>query len=242
MKIRCIAVDDEHPALLKIENFISKVPFLELISTFDNAIDALNYLKSNTVDLIFLDIEMEEFTGIQLLKILKNKPKVILTTAYDQYAVQAFDLEVSDYLLKPISFERFMKSVEKIYDQLSDQKTIQIEESNPEEIKYKEDYIFVKTEYSMKRVDFSDILYIEGLKEYLSIFTSKERIITLQNFKTVEDILPKNNFVRVHRSYIVSIKKIDSVDKNRIKIEDKLIPIGDSYKKEFFTILEKRKL
>jgi len=242
MKIRCIAVDDEHPALLKIENYISKVPFLDLLATFDNAIDALEYLKNNTVDLIFLDIEMEEFTGIQLLKILKNKPKIILTTAYDQYAIQAFDLEVSDYLLKPISFERFMKSVEKIYDQLAEKMRTTKKKTNPEEIKYKEDYIFVKTEYSMKRVDFSDILYIEGLKEYLSIFTTQGRIITLQNFKNVEEALPENDFIRVHRSYIVSIKKIESVEKNRIKIGDKIIPIGDSYKKMFFTLLEKRKL
>jgi DNA-binding LytR/AlgR family response regulator len=242
MKIRCIAVDDEHPALLKIENYIAKVPFLELVSSFDNAIDALDYLKNNTVDLVFLDIEMEEFTGVQLLKVLKNKPKIILTTAYDQYAVQAFELEVSDYLLKPISFERFMKSVEKVYDQLLEKKTAVIEEITTNEIKYKEDYIFVKTEYSMKRIDFSKILYIEGLKEYLSIFTTNERVITLQNFKTVEDVLPKENFIRVHRSYIVSIKKIDSVDKNRVLISDKTIPIGDSYKKEFFSMLEKRKL
>lgn len=242
MKIRCIAIDDEHPALLKIENYISKVPFLDLLATFDNAMDALDYLKSNTTDLVFLDIEMEEFTGIQLLKILKNKPKVILTTAYDQYAVQAFDLEVSDYLLKPISFERFMKSVEKIYDQIAEKKIVATDKTIPEEIRYKEDYVFVKTEYSMKRVDFANILYIEGLKEYLSIFTDQGRIITLQNFKTVEDILPEEDFIRVHRSYIVSIKKIESIDKNRIKIEDKLIPIGDSYKKDFFALLDKRKL
>jgi two-component system, LytTR family, response regulator len=242
MKIKCIAIDDEPPALMQMEDFISKVPFLELLKTFDNGIDSLEFLKSNEVDLIFLDIQMEGFTGIQLLNVLKKKPRVILTTAYDRYAIQAFDLDVSDYLLKPISFERFLKSVEKVYDQLSSQKQSSAPAITNEPLQEGKNYMFVKTEYRMQRVDFKDILYIEGLKEYLIIQTNHGRVITLQNFKTMEEMLPSNNFMRVHKSYMVALDKIEFVERNRIKISDKLIPVGDTYRKVFFEILDKRGL
>lgn len=233
MKIRCITIDDEPPAIAQMEEYISRVPFLELIHTFDNGISAIEFLKENEIDLIFLDIEMEGFTGIQMLKVIKNKPFVILTTAYDQYAIQAFDLDVTDYLLKPISFERFFKSAEKIYDLMNEKKqqgispvqTVSSEEKN---------YIFVKTEYRMQRVDFKDILYIEGLKEYLIIKMITGRVITLQSFKHMEEMLPTSNFIRVHKSYMVAIDKIEFIERNRIKISDKLIPIGDTYKKVFY--------
>ncbi len=236
MKIRCIAIDDEPPALAQMEEYISRVPFLELIHTFDNGINAIEFLKENDIDLIFLDIEMEGFTGIQMLKVIKNKPFVILTTAYDQYAIQAFDLDVTDYLLKPISFERFFKSAEKIYDLMNEKRqqgiapvqTITSDEKN---------YIFVKTEYRMQRVDFKDILYIEGLKEYLIIKMISGRVITLQSFKHMEEMLPASNFIRVHKSYMVAIDKIEFIERNRIKISDKLIPIGDTYKKVFYDTL-----
>jgi len=242
MKINCIAVDDEPPALLQMEDYISKVPFLNLLKTFDNAIDTIEFLKSNQVDLLFLDIEMESFTGIQLLKVIKNKPKVILTTAYDSYAIQAFDLEVSDYLLKPISFERFLKSVEKIFDGIF-QKNNNTKNINIPSAKENDDnYIFVKADYKMQRVNFKDILYIEGLKEYLIIKTLTGKVITLSNFKKIEERLPASNFIRVHKSFIVALDKIESIERHRIKIADKLIPIGESYYKSFFEVLEKLKL
>jgi two-component system, LytTR family, response regulator len=240
MKIKCIAIDDEPPALMQMEDFISKIPFLELLKTFDNGIESLEFLKSNDVELIFLDIQMEGFTGIQLLNVMKKKPKVILTTAYDRYAIQAFDLDVSDYLLKPISFERFLKAVEKVYDQLSTQKNPSKTALASEPVSKEKDYMFVKTEYRMQRVDFNDILYIEGLKEYLIIQTAHGRVITLQNFKTMEEMLPSVNFVRVHKSYMVAMDKIEFVERNRIKILDKLIPVGDTYRKVFFDLLDKR--
>ena len=169
MHISCIAVDDEPPALGQMEDYISRVPFLDLKSSFDNAFDTLEYLKTNQVDLLFLDIEMEGLTGLQLLNILKNRPRVILTTAYDQYALKAFDLDVADYLLKPISFERFLQSVEKLYDVIkSKQPQIQIN-SIPIQESQERSYMFVKTEYRMHRIDFKDIQYIEGLKEYIII-------------------------------------------------------------------------
>lgn len=236
MKIRCIAIDDEPPALVQMEEFISRVPFLELIHTFDNGISAIEFLKETEIDLIFLDIEMEGFTGIQMLKVIKNKPFVILTTAYDQYAIQAFDLDVTDYLLKPISFERFYKSAEKVYDIINEKK--QPATSVTQAISNEEkNYIFVKTEYRMQRVDFKDILYIEGLKEYLIIKMVTGRVITLQSFKHMEEMLPASKFIRVHKSYMVAIDKIEFIERNRIKIADKLIPVGDTYKKIFYETL-----
>jgi len=216
MKINCIVIDDELPAIDQMEEYISRIPFLSLLGSFDNAIEPINFLKSNKVDLIFLDIEMEGFTGLQLIKTLQHKPKIILTTAYDQYAIEAFELNVSDYLLKPFSFERFMKSIDKIYDSY-----IGIKNSDINEPQYKRDYFFVKTEFRMQRVDFKDILFVEGMSEYLRINTTKEKIMTLQNFKSIEDSLPAENFVRVHKSFLVAIDKIDSVEKNRIKIGEK---------------------
>ena len=236
MKIRCIAIDDEPPALVQMEEYISRVPFLELINTFDNGISAIEFLKENDIDLIFLDIEMEGFTGIQMLKVIKNKPFVILTTAYDQYAIQAFDLDVTDYLLKPISFERFFKSAEKIYDLINEKKQ-QANTSPQHNANEDKNYIFVKTEYRMQRVDFNEILYIEGLKEYLIIKMKTGRVITLQSFKHMEEMLPSSNFIRVHKSYMVAIDKIEFIERNRIKISDKLIPIGDTYKKIFYDTL-----
>jgi DNA-binding LytR/AlgR family response regulator len=243
MKINCIAVDDEPPALLQMEDYIKRVPFLNLLKTFDNGLETLDFLKSNEVDLVFLDIQMEGFTGIQLINTLKKKPSVIFTTAYDRYAIQAFDLDVSDYLLKPISFERFIKAVEKVYDGINNQKKIVPASSHVESHNHDEKtFMFVKTDYRMQRVDFKEILYVEGLKEYLIVKTITGRVITLQNFKTMEEALPESNFIRVHKSYIVALDKIEYIERNRIKITDQLIPIGDTYRKIFFEKLDQRGL
>lgn len=190
-----------------------------------------------------LDVVNGKRTGIQLLNVLKKRPKVVLTTAYDQYALKAFDLEVADYLLKPISFERFVQSVEKVYTQIhkpsiaaDNSQTLLIPEPS------RPSYMFVKTEYRMQRINFDDILYIEGLKEYLVIHLPKCKVLTLQNFKRMEEMLPESNFTRVHKSYIVALDKIESIERNRIKIGDKLIPIGESFSKNFYTMLSERKL
>lgn len=234
MKINCIVIDDEFPAIEQMEEYISRIPFLNLLKCFDNALESIDFLKSNSVDLIFLDIEMEGFTGLQLIKTLQNKPRIVLTTAYDQYAIEAFDLNVSDYLLKPISFERFIKSIDKIFDLFNSSQNNVIEEP-----KYKRNFFFVKTEFRMQRIDFDDILFIEGMNEYLRINTVHEKIMTLQNFKKIEEILPEENFIRVHKSYIVAINKIESVEKNRILIAEKYIPISNTYKEAFYLILNK---
>jgi len=238
-KLRCIAVDDEPPALQKMKEYISKIPYFELCGLFDNGMDVIDFLRDNTVDLIFLDIEMKDLNGIQLLNVLQEKPKVILTTAYDDYALKAFELEVCDYLLKPISFERFVKASEKAFKETVKHTHIVEPEKEPETIR---EFMFVKTEFRMQRINFDDILYIEGLKEYLVIYTASEKVLTLQSFNSIMEVLPENNFIRIHKSYIVAINKIESIERNRISIDKKLLPIGRTYKDEFYTRLKDRNL
>lgn len=233
MKINCIVIDDEVPAIELMEDYISRVPFLHLLKSFDNAIEPVNYIQSNQVDVIFLDIEMEGFTGLQFIKALKHKPQIVLTTAYDRYAIDAFNLNVTDYLLKPISFERFIQAIDKLFDIFTQNKP-PVAEPN----QYRKDYFFVKTEYRMQRVDFDDILYVEGMKEYLRIHTKTEKIMILESFKNIMEALPRDNFFRVHKSYIVAINKIDSVEKNRITIGETNIPISDTYKESFLIMLK----
>ena len=244
MKITCIAVDDEPLALDIIKKYTEKIPFLSLTKTFDNAIDVIEFLKNNSVDLIFLDIEMEELTGIQLLKVLTIKPKIILTTAYDSYALKGYEFDVSDYLLKPFSFERFFKSVTKVYEQVLLEKGHEIKSEHNEikSIHPEEDYFFVKTEFRFQKVSYADILYIEGQGDYLAIVTVHGKIMTLQNFSKIENILPPSRFIRVHKSYIVQLNRIEKIEKSRIKIGDKSLPISDTYKKDFFKLLESKGL
>jgi len=240
MKIRCIAVDDEPLALDIMEDYIRQIDYLEFLKGFHNPLDVIGYLKDNTADLLFLDIQMSKLTGIQLLEVIKNRPFVIFTTAYEQYALQGYELDVLDYLLKPISFERFVKSVDKAYERIKlkagdvtiDEKTLI---SNP-----KENYLFVKTGNKLQKIDLEDIFYIEGMSEYLKIVTLDGNILTLQNFARLSSALPKETFVRVHKSYMVSIDKIESIERNRILIMDKLIPISNTYKKEFFDVLNSK--
>lgn len=222
MQLNVIVIEDEPLAMKKLVNFIDKIDYLHLAEIFDNAIAAISYLKNNSVDLIFLDIQMEEFTGIQFLETLVNRPKVIITTAYDKYALKGYELDVTDYLLKPYTFDRFLKAVEKASMHKPDEKQIA------------NDYIFIKTEYRLEKVKISDILYVEGMGEYLKIVTTGKHIMTLQNFKSLELQLPKNNFIRVHKSYLVAIDKIDHVERGRIKIGEFYIAVSETYKELFY--------
>ena len=242
MKISCIAVDDEPLALEVIADYIRKVPFLTLMKVFDNAIEAMEYLRDTKVDLMFLDIQMEELTGIQMLNILKPKPEVIFTTAYDQFALQGYELDVTDYLLKPISFERFVKAVDKVHERLCKRDMAKNTHSEVPIFNPKTDYFFVKSGFKLHKVNFDDILYVEGQGDYLKIVTPRARIMTLQTFKGVEDILPSSNFTRVHKSYIVAIDKIESVEGNMIRIADIHIPVGESYRKQFQMVLDQKKI
>ncbi|MGV3763563.1 LytR/AlgR family response regulator transcription factor [Parapedobacter sp.] len=230
--VRCIAVDDEPLALDIIADYVDKVPELTLVASTTNAIEALTMVQNGEVDLAFLDVQMPELTGIQFLKIINGKCDVILTTAYPQYALDGYELNVVDYLLKPIAFDRFYRSVQKILNNRPQQQVqLPVPTPLPSDAV---DFIFVKTEHKIQRVDLDDILYIEGLKDYISIYTAMERIVTLQNMKKMEDILPSNRFVRVHRSYIVALDKIASIERGRIFIEDKVIPVGDTYRDAFY--------
>jgi two-component system, LytTR family, response regulator len=242
MKIKCVAVDDEPLALDIIKDYAGKIPFLELTGAFDNALESIDFIKKNKIDLLFLDIQMDDLTGIQLLKVLNPKPNVIFTTAYDSYALQGFELDAVDYLLKPISFERFLKAVNKVYEKLNVDSKSEVKHVEHTEYTPGDDYFFVKTEFRLEKVCFSDILYIEGMGDYLKIVMPNKRLMTLQNFKKMEEMLPHNRFYRVHKSYIVALEKIENIERNRIKIGDMLIPISDTYKKPFFDFLEKRKL
>ncbi|MEO6149215.1 MAG: LytTR family DNA-binding domain-containing protein [Mucilaginibacter sp.] len=239
--IRCLVVDDEPLALNILEDYISKMPFLVLVKATTNPIEALTLVQDAAADLVFLDVQMPELTGIQFLKIANGKAKVILTTAYPQYALEGYELDVVDYLLKPIAFDRFYKAVQKVQSILQPSATpappvqhTQVQQQQD----FMNDFIFVKTEHKIQKVYLHNILFIEGLKDYISIFTTTERIITLQNMKKMEDALPEKYFIRVHRSYIVSIDKIDSIERSRIFIGDKVIPVGDTYRDEFFKIVD----
>jgi two-component system, LytTR family, response regulator len=240
--IRCLIVDDEPLALHILEDYISKIPFLHLVKSTTNPIEALTIVQDKCADLVFLDVQMPELTGIQFLKIANGKAKVILTTAYPQYALEGYELDVIDYLLKPIAFDRFFKAVQKAQAVLQPAaaeaaKPATAEPEKPQQ-DFLSDFIFVKTEHKIQKVYLNDILFIEGLKDYISIFTKAERIITLQNMKKMEDALPPRHFIRVHKSYIVSINKIDSIERSRIFIGDKVIPVGDTYRDEFFKIVD----
>ena len=223
MQINCIVIEDEPLAVKKLEGFIDKIEYLRLSKTFDNAIEAIGYLKKNPVELIFLDIQMEEFTGIQFLETVKQRPKVIITTAYDKYAIKGYELDVADYLLKPFTFERFIQAVEKVYNTVN--------ERFPSVFN---DCVFIKTEHRLEKIEVSEILYVEGMNEYLRIVTKEKKIMTLQNFKSIEEILPKDNFMRVHKSYLVAIDKVESIERNRIKILKIYIPISETYREIFF--------
>ncbi|HVV54573.1 MAG TPA: LytTR family DNA-binding domain-containing protein [Mucilaginibacter sp.] len=237
--IRCLVVDDEPLALHILEDYISKMPFLTLVKSTTNPIEALQLVQEGAVDLVFLDVQMPELTGIQFLRIANGKAKVILTTAYSQYALEGYELDVIDYLLKPIAFDRFFKSVQKAQAIIQPQTKPEIKtETGASKDDFLSDFIFVKTEHKIQKVYLNDILFIEGLKDYISIFTPNERVITLQNMKKMEDALPEKHFIRVHKSYIVSINKIDSIERSRIFIGDKIIPVGDTYRDDFFKIID----
>jgi len=226
MKINCIIIEDEPLGLERTKSYVLKLPFLNLLSTFDNAIDALVFLKSNNVDLIFLDINMGEFSGIQLLETSNIKSKVVITTAYNEYALKGFDLNVSDYLLKPFTFERFMQAVEKVQDHFK--------KDSPASDKK---FIFIKTEYRLEKILLSEILYIEGMRDYRRVHTTSKKVMTLKTFKDFEQDISPSVICRVHKSFMVSLDKIESIERDRIKIKDNLIPISETYKKDFFSLI-----
>ena len=234
--LTCMVIDDEPLAIKLLEGHINKVSFIELQASFSDPLKALAALNNTTVDLIFLDIQMPQLNGIQFMQVLQNKAQVIITSAYQEYAIDGFDYNVTDYLLKPLSFERFYKAAEKAYRI----KFPLMEKPKPLIDFYPATggYVFIKVETKIVRVELDDIYYIEGLKNYVSIYTKQQRIVTLQVLRQLEEMLPANRFVRIHKSYIIALDKIVTIEKQQALIKEKLIPIGNTYVEKFYEMLE----
>ena len=235
MKINCIIVDDEPLALDILESFIQNVPELNLVKKCRNAIEASEILRSHQVDLMFLDIQMPEVTGLDFLKSLDEPPVVVLTTAYSEYAVEAFSLHVLDYLLKPISKDRFMACIDSVKEYLELRKNK--DEHHPE---LEEDHLFVKADQKLVRVNYNDIKYVEAFADYVKIYTDGKRLITLLTMKKMEEQLPDNQFCRVHRSFIVSLSKIKSFNSNEVEIDGTTIPVGKHYRDHFVELINNK--
>jgi len=240
MKLNCVIVEDEPLARNLMVEYVRKVPSLNLIEACSSPLMALEVLRKNTIDLLFLDVQMPELTGISLLKVLKNKPLVILTTAYSEYALEGYELDVADYLLKPITFERFLRSVDKVVQRLEVQKPPAVVEKLP--IPAEQSFVFVKDGTKLVKVVFDDILYMEGLKDYVTIHTKQQKIVSLQRLKTLEEQLPSDKFIRIHNSFIVALQAIEIVHKNNVQIKGALLPIGETYKKSFREIIERNRM
>ncbi|MBC5994440.1 LytR/AlgR family response regulator transcription factor [Pontibacter cellulosilyticus] len=232
-KLSCYIIDDEHLAQEILEEYVAKVPFLELKGTFMSPLEAAAQMDQDKPDLLFLDINMPDLDGLSFIPMLNPKPMIILTTAYDQYALKAFELEVKDYLVKPFSFERFYKGVLRLYKEQSSRQQPEKKESIAEP-KLEQEYIFLKVGHRIQKISTRDILFVEGMKDYLRIHTTKDKIMTLLSFSKLEELLPAQEFSRVHRSFMVAIDKIDHIEKNRIWIADQVIPISDTYSDNFY--------
>lgn len=240
--IKTIIVDDEPLAQDVIETHLEKLADFELVAKCNNVVEANEILSTEQIDIIFLDIQMPQITGIEFVKTLQNPPLIIFTTAYDNYAIEGFELNAVDYLLKPISFDRFMKAANKARDKF--ETLASTSGGSKEEIK--EDYIFVKADKKLIKVNFDDIIYIEGLKDYVIIRMNEGRVITLQTMKSLEAKLPQDKFMRIHRSYIVGLNKIQAVIGNMVEIieknQSKHLPIGKNYREQLQTIIDKKRL
>ncbi len=232
--ISCIAIDDEPLALKQIASYIDKTPFLSLMETFESALQAINYFEDNEVDLMFVDINMPDLSGMDFVKSLNNPPKVIFTTAYSEYAVEGFKVDAIDYLLKPISYAEFLKAAERAKERVSPRiiENTQIESN--------EKFLFIKSEYKVLRIILSEIRYIEGMREYLRIHIENQQpVMTLMSMKKMEEFLPEESFMRVHRSFIVNLNKITTIERNRIVFDKKVyIPVSEQYKKAFQKYLD----
>ena len=240
--MRAIIIDDERLARTELRKLLQDYPEVEVVDEAANADEGITKIDTLQPDLVFLDIQMPELTGIQFLKICGGKCKVILTTAYPEYALEGFDLDVVDYLLKPISYERFYKAATKAQQILMPVAPVQ-QEIVVQQVTQGNDFIFIKGDTKNKfiKVNYEDILYIEGLKNYVSVYTATQRIVTYQALRELETELPRPPFYRIHKSYIISIEKIKMIDGNTVYINDQAIPIGETYKEEFFKVVREGK-
>ena len=234
--LRCIAIDDESKALDVVELYINKTPFLKLEKRFRNSLEALDYINNTSVDLLFLDINMPDLNGIEFIQSLVHCPMVIFTTAYSEYAVQSYDFEAVDYLLKPFSFSRFLKAANKVHDLYllrNDQDNLKTDEESDK-------FIQIKSGSEIYNINTTDIKYIEGAQNYVFIYTDDQRIMSLQRMKEMEQQLPKFLFCRVHKSYIVNLNKVSKIENHQVHLQDKIVPIGRIYKEIFFRRIKKQ--
>lgn len=235
--ITCIIVEDEPLARNLLTEYVKKIPSLQLVAACSNAMEAMEKLRAAPVDLMFLDIQMPEITGLTLLKVLQKKPMIILTTAYSEYALESYEFNVIDYLLKPITLERFLIAVDKVNERYNHQ-----HKTAPDNKADAAPYMFVKEGTRLVKVQLDDILYVEGLKDYVTIYTKEQKVIALQRLKTLETQLPSGRFIRIHNSYIVSLQAIKAIHKNEVQIGDTMLPIGDTYRKAFREIIEGKQM
>lgn len=235
MIIKCITIDDEPLALKQISGFVEKTPFLELVASCKSAFEAMEVLSTNEVDLMFVDIQMPDLTGIDFVKSLNQEQKIIFTTAYQEYALEGYKVDALDYILKPFGYDEFLKSANKAksHFELVEKATIQVDA--------KDDYLFVKSEYKIKRINLNDILYIEGLREYVKIVLNQENpVMSLMSLKSLEEKLPSDHFMRVHRSFIVNLNEVQTIERSRIIFGKTYIPVSDQYKDKFQEFLGKK--
>lgn len=226
MKIRCLIVDDEQLARRLLKDFAAKLPQLEVVAFCKNSMQALEVLQKETIDLIFLDIQMPDLSGIDLIKSLSHKPLIIFTTAYPDYALEGYSLDVTDYLLKPFSFERFVQSVNKATELLRLKRSPAV----PAIGTPKADFITLNADHKLYKVRYEDILYIEGWKEYVKYHTRDKELVVLQSLKSLEESLPSDRFLRIHRSFIIALDKVTALEGNQVEIGENKVPIGKSYK------------
>ena len=240
MSISCLIVDDKPLAIDVLADYASKVSFLKLIATTNNPIEGISIIREQQIDLVFLDIQMPELTGLQFMKIIGKQCKVILTTAYSEYALEGFEHDVIDYLLKPIAFDRFYRAADKALQIIGNKETAKIIGPGEHLTKKAADYLFFKTEHRIQKVILNEILFIEGLQNYISIITSTERVLSLQTLKKIEEELSSQGFIRVHKSYIVAFRHITYIERSRIFIGDQIIPVGENYREDFFNKIDSR--
>ena len=236
----CVILDDEPLALDLLADYCAQVPGLELKGQFDDALAGLAFLQDNPVDVVFLDVHMPRLTGVQLAQLLPQPgPRIVFTTAYDQYAVRSYELNAADYLLKPIAFERFVQAVQKVRQQLQAPAGGSSPAAPPPAAEAAApDAMFVKNEHRLQRVAFDDLLYIEGMKEYLMLYTTTGKVLTLQSFRRVEEVLPPDQFARIHKSFLVSLSRIEHVERGKVQVAGRLLPIGDTYRESFNALIK----
>lgn len=226
MKIKCVLVDDEPLAIKVLQNYFTNFTDFEIIGTFNNSLEALDFINSTTVDAVFLDINMPMMTGFELISLIENKTKVIITTAFREFAAESYDLDVLDYLVKPIPLPRFIKCINKITTEYNLKNNIKVETTKGDS------HIFIKVDKKMMKINIEEILFVEGMKEYIKVVTSDKTYITHKSLTSLSEELPAERFLRIHKSYVIALNKVKSIEGNRIQIQSYTIPIGRNYSKE----------